>query len=482
MQFNIVPEQILGFRIDEIPNMRKLLEVFTQHVYRNFEKNKYYEGNISVGSVNLGIALPEGLKNLEIGCAWGAKTVDVLAARSMFDGFVGLDGEEIEDLDSIVVNNNLVSEYAKACRDELKFGCTFATLSADKDIKCKIRFHSPQTAAALWDGEKGRISRGFAIIDTAPDDVNVYDWTPSLVNYYTDEAIWVLERHTNGNWYATEHPHKMGRPLMEGLIWNSTSNKPFGRSRIKEPIRRLIDAYVRTVANATIGLEFSTSPQKYLLGITDDQFEAVINDKFRQYVGSIIAATPNPETGNSPSFGQLPQGTITPHVEMLRMLATQFSAATGLTVTDVGVVNEANPTSSDAILAQSQTLIGMAEQLNLGNGNSLRNIALMAMAIVKNVKIEDLEEEQLDVVAHFKNPAMPSVAVTADAAIKIASVREGFASTDTFLEMIGFDKADIRRIKAQETRSRGMAVIEEMENGDDNTERVEEVYIETPTD
>lgn len=482
MQFNIVPDQILGFQVDEVPYFRKLLDVFSQHVLRNREKNKYYEGNISVGSVNLGIALPEGLKNLEIGCAWGAKTVDVLAARSMFDGYVGLNGEEIEDLDAIVAANNLVYEYSKACRDELKFGCTFATLSADKDIKCKIRFHSPQTAAALWDGEKGRISRGFAIIDTAPDDVNVYDWTPSLVNYYTDEAIWVIERHSNGNWYAEKHPHKMGRPLMEALIWNSTSNKPFGRSRIKEPIRRLIDAYVRTIANATIGLEFSTSPQKYLLGITDEQFEAVINDKFRQYVGSVIAATPNPETGNNPSFGQLQQGTITPHVEMIRILATQFSAATGLTVTDVGVVNEANPTSSDAILAQSQTLIGMAEQLNLGNGNSLRNIAVMALAIANNVGIDELDADQFDVVAHFKNPAMPSVAVTADAAIKIASAREGFASTDTFLEMIGFDKADIRRIKAEELRSRGMAVLEELENGNNNTETVEEVYIEAPSD
>ena len=46
--------------------------------------------------------------------------------------------------------------------------------------------------------------------------------------------------------------------------------------------------------------------------------------------------------------------------------------------------------------------------------------------------------------AHFKNPAMPSVAVTADAALKIASARREFASTDTFLEMIGFDQADIR--------------------------------------
>ena len=126
-------------------------------------------------------------------------------------------------------------------------------------------------------------------------------------------------------------------------------------------------------------------------------------------------------------------------------------------------MNDANPTSSDAILAQSQTLVGMAEQLNTGNGDALRTIALMCMAILNNTRIEDLSEEQRDIVAHFKNPAMPSVAVTADAAIKIASARENFANTDTFLEMIGFDKADIRRIKAQETRARGLSVLEEIE-------------------
>ena len=204
---------------------------------------------------------------------------------------------------------------------------------------------------------------------------------------------------------------------MEALIWNATSDKPFGRSRIKEPIRRLIQGYVRTIANATIGLEFSTAPQKYLLGVTDDQYDALIDNKFKQYVGSLIAATTNPETGEKPTFGQLSQGNISPHVEMVRVLATQFSAATGLSVTDTGVVNDANPTSSDAILAQSQTLIGMAEQLNVGNGNVLRTIALMAQAIINNVSLDQLSDDQRDVVAHFKNPAMPTVAMTADAAI-----------------------------------------------------------------
>ena len=252
---------------------------------------------------------------------------------------------------------------------------------------------------------------------------------------------------------------------MEALIWNATSDKPFGRSRIKEPIRRLIQGYVRTVANASIGLEFSTAPQKYLLGVTDEQFDAVVNNKFRQYVGSILTSTTNPDTGEKPSFGQLQQGTITPHVEMLRMLATQYSAATGLTVTDTGVVNDANPSSSDAILAQSQTLVATAQQLNINNGIGLRSIALMALAITYNVSLAELTDDQKAIVAHFKNPAMPSVAVTADAAIKIASARQGFSDTDVFLEMLGFDKADIRRIKSQEGRARGMQLVESI-NGD----------------
>jgi hypothetical protein len=73
--------------------------------------------------------------------------------------------------------------------------------------------------------------------------------------------------------------------------------------------------------------------------------------------------------------------------------------------------------------------------------------------------MEELGDDRQNIIAHFKNPAMPSVASTTDAALKIASARQGFASTDTFLEMIGFSQADIRRIKAEEMRDRGMSLI-----------------------
>lgn len=456
---------VKGLPDEEQRKLNELLKIYKNHRSSNRKKRRYYNGKISLQEVNLGIALPNTIGKLKIGCAWGAKTVDVLASRSMFDGYVDENGRSADVMMEIARRNHMQTEYNKACREELKYGCAFAAVSGSEG-EAKIRFFSPNCASAMWDGQKGGIDCGFVFDDSRKDESDL-EWSPQYITFHTDTAIWQLER-TGTGWSAEENPHEFGRPLMVALTWDATGDKPFGQSRLKEPIRHLIEGYVRTVANATIGLEFATSPQKYLLGVTDEQYDALVDNKFKQYVGSILTGTTNPETGEKPSFGQLQQGSIEPHVQMIRMLATQYSAATGLTVTDTGVVNDANPTSSDAILAQSQTLILMAEQLNAGNADALYEIAQMAMAIELGTTPDGLEEEDTKVIAHFKNPAMPSVAVTADAAIKIASAREGFGQTDTFLEMIGFDQADIRRIKSQESRARGEQILaEEFNAGND---------------
>ena len=317
LQFGTVP----GLTQKEQRDLDDLAQVYQYHQAKNAVKDRYYEGHVGLADVNLGIALPQGLRHLEVGCSWGAKAVDVLAARSMFDGFVG-SGQAVEAMTEITAGNRLLAEYAKACRDELKYGCVFATLSADPVLKCRIRFHSPATAAALWSGEKGRIDCGLAIIDTVPDEKDNGTWRPSLVNLYTDDAVVVL-RGAQGRWSAQRHPHKMGRPLMEPLVWNATSDKPFGRSRLKRSVRALIDDYVRIAVNATIALEFDTTPQKYLLGVTDEQYDAIMSNKFKQYIGSILASTSNPDTGENPVFGQLAQGSLTPHVGKMRLTATQ---------------------------------------------------------------------------------------------------------------------------------------------------------------
>lgn len=470
---------VAGLPSEEQQWLNELKNIYDYHRTANRKKKRYYNGKITLSEVNLGIALPSGLGKLEIGCAWGAKTVDVLAGRSMFDGFVTENGMKSEEMDNIMKRNHLIAEYNKAVKEELKYGCAFAALSGQED-DARVRFYSPNCAAAAWNASEGRIKYGFAFEDNRRDESDV-TWSPEHVNFYTDTDIWELDRE-GGTWYATQYPHDFGEPLMVAFIWDATNDKPLGQSRLKEPIRRLIQGYVRTVANATIGLEFATSPQKYLLGVSDEQYDALVDNKFKQYVGSILYSTNNPETGEKPAFGQLAQGNIEPHVQMLRMLATQYSAATGLAVTDVGVVNDANPTSSEAIIAQSQTLILMAEQLNRSNGDSLYRLGKMALAIELGTTPEELPDETKEIIAHFKNPAMPSIASTTDAALKIATARQGFADTDIFLEMIGFDQADIRRIRAQEQRAKGDSILtEEFEDADIN-EGVDTVHNENVED
>lgn len=88
LNFGHVP----GLTQEEQKQLQDLAAAYNYHQSRNATKDKYYEGHISLRDVNLGIALPQGLRNLEVGCSWGQKAVDVLAARSMFDGFVGTGG------------------------------------------------------------------------------------------------------------------------------------------------------------------------------------------------------------------------------------------------------------------------------------------------------------------------------------------------------------------------------------------------------
>ena len=105
-----------GLNDTERRQLKELSDVYAYHQIGNTVKDRYYEGHVTLNDVNLGIALPQGLKKLEVGCNWGQKAVDALADRSMFDGFVG-SGQAADTMAQLVAGNRLLAQYAKACRD-----------------------------------------------------------------------------------------------------------------------------------------------------------------------------------------------------------------------------------------------------------------------------------------------------------------------------------------------------------------------------
>lgn len=425
----------------------ELVEIYNDHMSGNAEKGRYYDQKVTAGECNLGIALPSDLRNFEMACCWSEKAVTALADRSRFDGFVSESGEAVPELDKIVRDNRLISSYSMAVIDELKHGGILATLSKNDAIGCSVRFHTFETSAARWNGVLQRIDAAMAIIDSKkyPGDIT---YKPSIINLYTDDATWVITRNQSG-WSARRAENGLGRCMASVMRNQPTNAQPLGTSRITRSVRALTRGYIRTMTLATIGLEFATSPQKYLMGVSDAQYDALINEKFAKYIDSIMLGTIDPESGQVPQYGQLAQGTLQPHVDMLRMLSTQFAASTSLSVTDVGVVNDANPTSADALTAQNDKLIRRAEDLNTFNADELREIALMALAISRNQSLSQLSDEDRNVMAHFLPAAMPNMAAMGDWAVKLATADSDFAGTDAFYEMQGFDKPTIARIQAQ---------------------------------
>ena len=67
MQLLMNPREIGGLTEYERATLAELISVYDQHKAANAQKNRYYEGNISLGEVNLGIAIPQRLRGLEIG-------------------------------------------------------------------------------------------------------------------------------------------------------------------------------------------------------------------------------------------------------------------------------------------------------------------------------------------------------------------------------------------------------------------------------
>ena len=148
-----------------------------------------------------------------------------------------------------------------------------------------------------------------------------------------------------------------------------------------------------------------------------------------------------------------------PHIDYKRDLAAQFSGETSVPISELGVIHD-NPASAEAIYAAKESLVIEAEKLNESNGEALATIARMAMAMMDNKALSELDDKQETVRARFKNPARPSVVSQADAIVKIGAAIPGVAESDVALEELGFDEDQVARIKADREKAQAQALIQ----------------------
>lgn len=432
-----------------------LLALWSSKLARNQLKYRYYNGKNALK--DFGISIPPQLLNIETVVGWPQKAVDAMAVRSRFDGFTAANPETQMMLDGIAERSRLRVKYRQAVQSTLIHSCAFATVSIDESGEPCIDLYSAENAAARWDEAKGRIAYGMTI------DAFV-NGEPVFVTLYTDDAVVKAWNNGSGRWDWEYEPISMGRPTIEAFTYRPTFRKPFGQSRITRAVMSITDSAVREALRTEISAEFFTSPQKYLLGADAEAFAN--KTKWEAYIGNIFAVGRD-EDGNIPQFGQLSQGSMQPHTDYMRSLAARFSGETNVPISTLGVIHD-QPASAEAIYAASEPLIIECEDFNDGARETLKTIALMAIAAKEDKPLSELNEAQRDFTPDFRNPAMPSVVSQTDAMVKIASVVPGFAGTDVFFEQIGFAEDMRKKALSEINRNAGGFLLSQIIGGGSN--------------
>ena len=419
-----------------------LLELWASKLKLNRIRYKYYEGKNRLK--DFGISTPPKLRNTDVTVCWPRKAVDALAIRSRLDGVSATDEGVQAIVDGVAERSRLKVRYRQGTSSQLIYACSFPVVTTDERGLSYIDSYSAERAAARWDEALGRVAYGMAIHDLGDKDV------PLDISLFTDEGRARFTM-TPAGYYAYDFEESgLGRCAMDAFAYRASDRQPFGHSRITRSVMSLTDSAVRVALGGDISYQFSVAPQKYLISDNSDVFDGM--SKWEAYVGSILAVSSDGITGDKPSFGQLPQGSMTQTVDYFRLLAERFSMETGIPVSELGVVHD-QPASGDAIRAASEPLLIEAEDLNDANRETLKTILRMAVAAELDKPVADLTAQESAITPTFRSPAMPSLAAVADAMVKVAGVIPGFAETDVFLEQMGFAEDIVRRIESERARA-----------------------------
>lgn len=442
--------EAVGLEPEDRKTLEALLNVYDGVKRRNEELRNYYEGDITPPSIGID-NIPVNA-HVDMQCDWPRKAVTSVSERARLDCFTFAGNETDPTMNRVAQDNDLVGSYNRHVSSELMQGCMFGTVNGVEGKKgtAAVRFHTAETAAGIFDVANSRLASGFAIADMKRTLWSENKPVPVQLNMHVPHYIVVLKQLEYGQWIAKKMEHPLDRPLMELFAFRPTGIKPFGQTRITKTVRNISDEVVRTLQNMAISSAFYAHPQKYLMGLTDEQYDNMVDSKWKLTIDSMLLSTRD-EDGHAPTFGQLPAVSPQPYIDIIRSYAALFSGATGVPLNSLGIVQD-NPSSAEAIAAAREDICIAAQDLIESNSVSLRNVALMAMAVAEDKTIDQLSDQQKTVMAHFKDPSMPSIVSQADAMVKIAAADQSFAGTSVFYEQMGFDEATRRRIMSDKDK------------------------------
>ena len=445
------PRFITGVDEVELDAIRGLYDVWAQKYPGNVIRSQYRDMKVRIKPT--GNMPAEAIARVEAVSEWPEKAVTALAERSIFEGFVTPGGDQDPfDLRSILRANRFDLELPQAIDSTYTHSCSFITTAlgdvASGEPEVLVMAREATWTAARWDSRR-RVVRDMLAI-TGTDD----NGAPSSMDVFFPDSVLSLTRRPSGSWVADRRTNPTGEVLAEPLVYEPSLTRPFGRSRISRAVMNITDRALLAVIRAEIASDFYASPRMYALGVSQDAFT---RGKWQAAIDSWFAISKD-EDGDTPTVGQFPQMTMQPLNDHYRTIATQFSGATGVPVSSLGIVTD-NPPSAEALYADDRRIVNTARRQNRFMGSALARVGQRVVKL-RDGDVSSPELDELDVA--WANPAFTSPNTASDALVKLASVFPWLSESEVALEYAGFSQAEITRLLSDKRRTQGAGVLAQL--------------------
>lgn len=443
---------------DEQASLDDLIAQWRAKRPRNNLRSAFYDMKNSYRNF-MAPTVPTVVRRRSFVLGWSAMAVDKLNRRCNLEGFYDAAGNDLDSLGlpELMRQNRLVSEINQAGSSSLIHAVSWlvTTQGGEGEPEVLINARDASSATGIWN-RRLRSMTSFLSIHEFDDHGEPVDMTMMLDNL--NIMIW----RENGKWRVERSPHRYGVPV-DPMRYQYRIDRPFGRSRITRAVMSLHGQALSAMIRADVNGEAYSLARYVLLGATEEAFKNADGSPKAAWQAAWDAVWAVGDDPDAPSdalaradikqfSGQSPE----PQNAHLRMIAQMFSGETSISIGELGIIGDSNPTSAEALEVSRDDLINEAGQTTEGWSPDVASATRRGLAMLND---DDLPPN-LDLNCHWRKPMYVSSSAAADAGSKIIDKAPWLAETEVGLELMGLSPDQIKRAMADKRRARGSEALQ----------------------
>lgn len=372
--------------------------------------DRYYNGAQRLRQI--GLAVPEELRQFETSVNWPRLVVDSLEARLDVKTFYGPDGKKAGSVLEGWTYNNLDSEASLAHIDALVYGRSYVCVGANPDDREHplISVESPREVFTEVDPRTRKITAALRLY--GGEQVSALDpqIAPKFATLYLPNfTLWFTQEH--GKWEVYERDdHRLGVVPIVSLVNRRRAGDFVGVSEMTDVIG-LTDAAARTLTNLQVGAETHAIPSRYVAGMSKGDFvdkDGKQLPAWESYFTAIMATQ-----DKDAKFGQFQASDLKNFHETVNHYGALVASVSKMPTSYLGLTTS-NPASADAIRSAEAPHVKLAERKQRSFGDTWG----WAGALYERFRTGAWENGNAMQVAWF-DAATPTVAARADAIVKL---------------------------------------------------------------